>query len=137
MGLKEKDRLEVVKFRLEKSKETFKEIPILIENKFFRTAANRLYYACYYAVSALLIRDGYVTHTHKGVKILFGLHYIKENIIDKSLGRIYDKLFSLRHTGDYEDWVIIEENDINDLLFPAEKFIAEMENLINKMIYDN
>ena len=47
MGLKDSERKEVVKYRLEKAKETLAEVPVQFENKFFRTAANRLYYACF------------------------------------------------------------------------------------------
>ncbi len=72
MRLKDDERKEIVKFRLEKANETFAEIPVLIENKFYRTAANRLYYTCFYATTALLINDGFETHTHSGVKTMFG-----------------------------------------------------------------
>ena len=131
MGLTEIERKEVVKFRLEKARDTFAEIPVQMENKFYRTAANRLYYACYYAATALLINDGYETHTHSGVKTLLGLHYISENKIEKSLGKMYRQLFNLRQTGDYEDWVSIDEDDVKPFIEPAEKFIAEIEHLIN------
>ena len=130
MNLNENDRKEVVKFRLEKAKDTFAEIPVQLENKFYRTAANRLYYACYYAASALLINDGHETHTHSGVKTLLGLHYFSENKIEKSLGKMYRQLFNLRQTGDYEDWINISEEDIVPLIEPAEKFITEIELLI-------
>ena len=132
MGLTEKDRTEIVKYRLEKANDTLAEIPVQIENKFYRTAANRLYYACFYAATALLINDGYEAHTHSGVKTLLGLHYIKENKIDKEFGKMYNNLFGLRQTGDYEDRIIIKEEDIKPYLKPAEKFIIEIEKLINK-----
>jgi len=132
MELKRTDREELVKFRLEKANATLAELSILLENKFYRTAINRLYYACYYAVSALLIKDGYEAHTHSGVKTLLGLHYIKGNKIEKSFGKTYNKLFNLRQDGDYEDWFDIDEQDIKPLLEPAEEFIAEMERLINE-----
>ena len=130
MNLKESERKEVVKYRLEKANSTLAEIPVLIENKFYSTTANRLYYACYYAVTALLINDGYETHTHSGAKTLFGLHYLKENRIEKSFGKMYKQLFDLRQTGDYEDYIVIDEEDIKPFIEPAEKFIAKIENLI-------
>jgi len=132
MGLKDEERKDVVKFRLEKANETFAEIPVLIENKFYRTAANRLYYACFYAATALLINGGFETHTHSGVKTLLGLHYIKENKIEKAFGKMYDQLFYLRQTGDYEDWVTIEEAVLKSYIKPAGKFIESIEKLINK-----
>jgi len=131
MGLKEEERKDIVKFRLEKANETLAEVPVLIENKFHRTAANRLYYACFYAATALLINDGIETHTHSGVKTMLGLHYIKENKIEKMFGTMYDQLFYLRQTGDYGDWVTIEEDVVESYLEPAEKFIVEIEKSIN------
>ena len=132
MRLSEVERKSVVEYRLKKAKETFAEISILIENQLWRSAANRLYYSCFYAASALLINDGYQPHTHNGVKSVLSQYYIKENKLEKSLIKTYGNLFNLRQRGDYEDWVIIDENDVKPLLEPAEKFIAEIENLINK-----
>ena len=132
MGLTEIDRQEVVKYRLKKAWNVFAQIPVLIENKFYATAANRLYYACYYAATALLIKDGFKAHTHSGVKTLLGLHYIMENKIEKTHGKTYNHLFDLRQSGDYEDLFEVDESDIKPFLEPAEKFIAEIENLINE-----
>ncbi len=132
MGLSENERKEVVKFRLEKANKTFAEISTLIENEFYRTAANRLYYACFYAATALLINDGYETHTHSGVKTLLGLHYFSTEKIEKVFGKMYRQLFNLRQTGDYEDWTDIEAEDIKPFLVPAEKFIETIENLIKQ-----
>jgi uncharacterized protein (UPF0332 family) len=49
----------VVTLRIQQAKETYNEINTLIANGFFRTAANRLYYACYYVVTALMIKTGH------------------------------------------------------------------------------
>ena len=132
MKLTDEERETVVNYRLQKAKETFAEVSILMNNKLWRIAANRLYYSCFYAASALLIKDGHQAHTHNGVITILSLHYIKENKIDKSLIKIYGNLFNMRQRGDYEDWIIIEESDIRPMLQPAEQFIAEIEKLINK-----
>ncbi|MCL1943425.1 MAG: HEPN domain-containing protein [Candidatus Azobacteroides sp.] len=91
-----------------------------------------MYYACYYAVTALLINDGCKTHTHNGVKTSLGLHYIKDGKIEKSFGKMYNHLFNLRQSGDYEDWISIDEADIKPLLEPANQFITKIEKLIKE-----
>lgn len=58
---------EYVKYRLKKADETFEVAELLIENKKWNSAINRLYYAAYYAVSALLVQAGINTKTHSGV----------------------------------------------------------------------
>ena len=132
MSLAESEREDIVKFNLDKANEILAEIPVHIENKFYRTAANRLYYACFYAVTALLINDKHEAHTHKGVKRLLGLHYVNENKLDELFAKMYNRLFDLRQKGDYGDWITIKEEKIKPLVEPAKKFIAKIECLINK-----
>ena len=80
------DRNEIVKYRIRRAYETFREVEILIENQLWNTAVNRLYYTCYYALTALLIKWEIKTQTHAGVRQMFGLHFvINPAIID------YDK----------------------------------------------
>lgn len=51
-----------------RSQETLAEVPSLKQLGYYNTAVNRLYYACYYAAVALLIRHGINPGTHAGVK---------------------------------------------------------------------
>ena len=71
-GLNDEDRREIVKYRLEKSIRTYNEAVGSIANGYVETAANRLYYAAYYAVSALLVSFKYEASTHNGVIQMFG-----------------------------------------------------------------
>ena len=130
MGLSDEDRKSVVDYQLEKAKRTLAEIPILLENKFWRNATNRLYYACFYAATALLINDGHETHTHNGVQTLLGLHFVNKGIISAEQGRLFRTLFERRLKGDY-DALDIKEEDIKPLFEPAKEFIAEIENLLS------
>ena len=132
MRLNEEDKNAIVSIRLQKAKETMLEVNANIQLGFWRLAANRLYYSCYYAVSALLVKNGIKAHTHVGVINQFGLHFVTKGFVSKEQGRLIKQLFNLRQDGDYDDWTVIDENDIKPLLEPAEKFIAEIENLINK-----
>ncbi|MBA7554875.1 hypothetical protein ES705_47511 [subsurface metagenome] len=50
-----------VNYRLQKAKDTILEVKTLIDNQYWNTAINRLYYACFYAVGALLIKNGVKT----------------------------------------------------------------------------
>lgn len=130
MSLNEIDRKELVKYRLENARQTFAEVPSHKDNKFYKTAINRLYYACYYAATALLVNDGYDTHTHNGVKTLLALHYVKENKLEKSFGKMYGQLFNMRQESDYEDWISPDENDVLFFIEPVEQFISAIEKLI-------
>lgn len=131
--LSDADRLEIVKYRLEKASRTYDEAIGSIANKYCETAANRLYYAAYYAVSALLIAYKYEASTHNGVIQMFGKAFLKDGIIDKSYGKTFNQLFSLRQTGDYEDRHIMDmETEVLPLVIPAKRLIDKVSDMAKR-----
>ena len=128
--LSDEDRKEVVKYRIEKAIRTYSEAIGSIKSGYVETAANRLYYAAYYAVSALLISYKYEASTHNGVIQIFGKAFLKNNIVDKKHGKTFNQLFSLRLTGDYEDRHIIDmTTELLPLVEAAKKLIDAVINL--------
>ena len=67
----------IIAYRMENANKTLKEIPILIRHELWTTAVNRLCYACFYAVTALLINSGLEAQTHAGVRRMLALHFTK------------------------------------------------------------
>lgn len=128
--MKQEERKQLVTYRISKAKDTLQEIDLHVQNKLWNTAINRLYYACYYAVIALLINNQINAQTHAGVRQMFGLHFIKSGLISKRLGKFYSDIFDMRQTGDYDDFIDYSENDIIDLIEPAKEFIVEIEKLL-------
>jgi len=128
--MKNEEKEQLVLYRIERAKETLNEINILIENKFTSTAINRIYYACFYAVSALLLNNDIKTQTHSGIRQMFGLHFIKSGIIQKDLGKFYSDIFDMRHTSDYDDFIRFSEKEVEDAKDFAEKLITNIEELI-------
>ena len=92
--MKDSDRKELVTYRLNKAKETISEIELHLQNEFWNTSVNRMYYACFYAVSALLINDEIKAQTHAGVRQMFGLHFVKTGKIEIELGKFYTDYIS-------------------------------------------
>ncbi|MEO6723221.1 MAG: HEPN domain-containing protein [Ferruginibacter sp.] len=115
------EKNELVTYRITKARDTFRELDLLVYNSLWNTAVNRLYYGCYYAVIALLINHDIYANTHAGVRQLFGLHFIKTGVIDQDLGKFYSRLFDLRRTGDYDDFIDFSREEVVDLLDPADK----------------
>ncbi len=116
--------------RIRRSRETWAETKGIVDGGYWYAAANRMYYACYYMVSALLLKNDLNARTHGGAIGLFGLHFIKTEAIDSELGKFYSQLFELRQTGDYDDWKVVTEADITPLVPTAETFLDAVENLI-------
>jgi len=130
--MNQEERQELVKYRIKKARETFNEVGLHVENKLWNTAVNRLYYACYYAVIALLIDKDIKAQTHSGVRQMFGLHFIKSGLIDKDSGKFYTDIFDMRQTGDYDDYIDFRKEDVLDLIEPANELISKIEMLLSK-----
>ena len=128
--LTDEERQALVFNKVRRSKETWAEAKGIIENKYWYAAANRMYYACYYMVSALLLKNGQSAHTHGGIIGLFGLHFVKTGIVSSEMGKFYSELYELRQTGDYDDWKTLAESDILPLIPKVELFLDTIERLI-------
>lgn len=91
--------------------------------------ANRLYYACFYAVLALLAKNDMNTYTHKGVKIMLSPHFIKSGLVDTVWGKLYQKLFDTRNEADYEDFIDFDEERLGAFIDDAEQFVSVITSL--------
>jgi uncharacterized protein (UPF0332 family) len=122
---------EYIKYRFHRAEESVEEALILTDNGMWNAVINRLYYSCFYAVIALLLKQGIETKTHKGTKTQFGQHFISTGKIDKSFGKFYTKLFNLKQKGDYGDFYDYDEETAKPLIEQVRIFIREIEKHIN------
>ncbi len=92
--MNDQDRNAIVNHRLKRANSTLFEVDVLIENNMYNTAISRLYYASYYAVTALLIKNKIKAHTHGGVRQMFGLHFVKTGLVDIKINNFYASIFA-------------------------------------------
>jgi len=128
--MNEETREAIVAYRLENAHKTLNEIPIHIEHELWNTAVNRLYYACYYAVTALLINSGIEAQTHAGVRRMLALHFTKTEKLSIKLNKFYTDLFENRQTSDYADFIFFDRETVEELYEQAIIFIDTIEKLI-------
>lgn len=69
--------------KLEISQALFNEVSVHIRNRFYNTAINRLYYACFYATQAMLLMLNLTPKTHKGVAQLLHKHFVNQGLFEK------------------------------------------------------
>jgi uncharacterized protein len=119
-----------ITYRLNSAKETLDAARLLAENQHWNSAINRLYYSCFYAISALLYKYDINASSHAGLKHQFTLHFIKSGLIDKELGRVFVELFDWRQKGDYGDFYDFDREKVMPLFIPVEKIIGTVESLI-------
>jgi len=116
---------------LEKAEEALASAQLELNAGHTNFAVNRLYYACFYAVTALLLRDGKQFARHSAVKSEFIRTYIKPTRIDVKWNKFYQKLFDDRQESDYIPTVAFEASDVSTCIQQAHEFIDLIRGLIN------
>lgn len=130
--LDNKSRNDLLSYRIQRALETLEEAEYNAAGNYFNAAVNRLYYAVYYAASALMLDNNIDSSTHAGIKSMLGLHFIKTGRLEPKYGRIYQQLFENRQSGDYEDFVYCDKELYECLRPQAIDFIEKIQNLTSR-----
>ena len=93
----------LMKVNIEKSDDSLKAADILIKENLLFIALNRIYYACFYTVTALAEKNDFKTAKHSTMLGWFNKKFVhQENVFDAELFEVYKKTFDYRTKGDYD-----------------------------------
>lgn len=127
-------RKELIRYRQKKARETLEDATILFRSGRLFSALNRIYYALFYEVAALLSTEDLSSGKHTGIRSLFNEHFVQTGTVPVELGRFYSRIYDFRQKGDYGDFVEFEKEKVKEWLDQASAFIDEMDAIIeNKM----
>ena len=125
------DTEDLIKYRISRSRETLIEAETMIKNGYWNASVNRIYYSCFYAVSGLMLRNGIESNSHKGIRKMFGLHFVQTGLVPIEYGRFFSKLYDRRQSGDYDDFVLYDEEIVMNFFHKAKEFIDRIIELTN------
>lgn len=109
--------LQLIKYRL-------KEAEVLLrEGMSMRAVMNRLYYAMFYAVLALLQEKELGTSKHGGAISLFDREFVKTGIFANELSKTLHRAFELRQKGDYMEQAEVTKSDVEEMLPKTKEFV--------------
>jgi len=128
-----KEERALIEYRVERARETLGEARIMFDAGRINTYVSRLYYACFYAVSALLLTRNFSTSKHGYLRSLMHREFVKTGLIPKDLSRHFDVLFDSRLEGDYADFVRFKAEDVAGWLERTQAFIKHIEGIIAKL----
>ena len=95
---------------------------------------SRLYYACFYAVSALLLTKGLTATRHSSLRTLFHQHLIRPGLLPLGQGQLYDRLFDQRQRSDYADLVHFGVQEVRGWYVEVEAFVTAVAVLIQQAL---
>lgn len=119
-------------YRREQACEALRDAEFLLEAGRVRAAANRLYYACFYAVVAALLTRRLQYSKHSAVIAFFDREFIGSGQLPKEYSRTLHRAFQERQQDDYMPFVELDVEEIKSLLTDVRtlmdgvsKYIAE------------
>jgi len=121
---------DLIHYRISRARETIDEARVLLESNMTHGAANRIYYACFYVVTALLLSENLSSSRHSGVIALFNQHFVKTDRVSADWGKFYTRMFDNRIEGDYAERVEFNIQDIQQELSKAKEFFKIIVKLI-------
>lgn len=129
----DKKIVDLIKGYLEVAKEKLKSARDLLNAGDWSDCVSRAYYCVFHTGQALLLTEGLSADTHKGLRNLFGLHFVKTGKFDKRFGRILSNLKDDRENSDYELFSGIDQEIAEESVKKAEEFLKEAERYLEKI----
>lgn len=122
--------IELSKYRLETAVSTYRIAQLCFENKGYRDAVNRSYYAVFYSLRAVLALEGVDFRRHKDVVAYFNQHYVVSGEFKREMGKRIGRLKTMREDCDYDDFFMIGKDEVTAQLETAEMVISAVKHYL-------
>lgn len=120
----------IIKYWVEKARESIDSAKSEFDSGRNTTAVRNLYYACFYALTAVLLKEGKSFKKHTAVKAALHKDLIRTGMVEPGWGKFYNRIFDSRHEGDYQPLRTFDAEEVKLYLDQGADFIARMENLL-------
>ncbi len=130
------ETVQYIRYRMALARETIAVAKSALADGHLHSAVNRLYYACFYMLSALLFAENHSSSKHSGIRSLFNRHWIKTGRLPVEMSFFYRDLFNHRQQGDYDDFVEFSCDDVQGWQEEANTFIARVSEEIETLLSD-
>ena len=110
---------------LDKAQRSFAAATRLLDAGDTDFAASRAYYGYFYVAEALLLSKGLTFSRHAQVISQYGLHFARNEVLDRRFHKRLDDAFSLRQLADYSTDTSLEPDTIRALIAEGSVFIHD------------
>jgi len=122
---------EVIRNWWSKSQQSLESAKREIQAGSYSFAINRLYYAAFYGVTAVLLDRELAFTRHSGVRAAFQREVIKPGLLRTEWGKLYDQLFEDRQEADYIPLTSFDEEYVKSQLDRTVRFLEELRTLVS------
>jgi uncharacterized protein (UPF0332 family) len=127
------EKTTLIRYRLSQARESLKEADVLLREQMSkRSVMNRLYYAMFYALLALLQDKQLGSSKHSGAISLFDREFIKTGTFEKDFSKVLHRTFELRQKADYMEQTEVTKQDIDEIHPQVLDFVNRIESYLRK-----
>jgi len=127
MSLTDDERRIMVELEIERAEKITEQFETLRQQQYWDTLVNRMYYAVFHAVSALMIHNAISIHTHRGALNAFNKEFVRTGKFTVEEGHLFSKLEGMRERGDYNCFVDATEEEIVPLIEPLKALLEKIK----------
>ena len=124
-------------FRVSEAREAFADAVTLIDRGSTLSVVDRLYYACFYAVSALICTEGGRPIEDSRLQTVFSQEWIKTGRFPAQNEKFFRCLFDLQHRSDFGDEAPPTREATQKLMAEARLFLDEILGYVEKYLENN
>jgi hypothetical protein len=123
---------ELIRYWMEKSEESLASAVSEFQADRLSTCVRAMYYACFYAFSAVLWKEGKAFKKHSAVRGSLHRDFVKPGRLDPAWGRLYDIIFDSRQRGDYQPLVQFDSEQVEHFIRDGQEFVEQMKRLLKE-----
>lgn len=119
-------------YRINNASDTLDTAKLCMDNKRYKDAINRCYYAAFYAVKAVLALEEVDFKRHKDAVAYFNQNYVATDIFDREIGKRLGRLKRKRETSDYDDFYVASCEEAEEQYKAAELIVKCVRNFLKE-----
>lgn len=101
------------------------------DNGYFRSAADRAYYAMFHAATAALLGKGIrEVKSHAALIQLFGKEFVATKLVDAEMNKQLQRAFDVRQKSDYDIAASFDENNVEQMVERAQEFVQKTKEIL-------
>lgn len=117
---------DLIRYRMDRAREALGDAEAALCEERWNEASNRIYYAMFYAATALLATRNLSASRHSGVISLLHEQFVHAGSFPRHLAHQLSAAFDMRAESDYKDFAEPDPVRLREMLVQAGTFIGEV-----------
>ena len=114
---------EQIKAAIERADDCLTDCEVLLKEERYIAVVNRSYYAVFYAMTALAIKQEFETSKHQQLLGWFNKTFVKTGLVESEIGKIAHMTYERRLSGDYDLMSVCTKEEAVEMHLSAKRFV--------------